>query len=1735
MAAMAYGSRIRTIHEGGQSQVPRSRHDQANRSSRVAEVREQLGRCVAFDLESNPNNNQIKSFAAIRRDVEQPLLFRKGKLSDGLASLDEFVREASFVLGHNIIFHDLEILRSHNPRLGILKKPPIDTLWLNPLAFPRNPYHSLVKHYKDARLQSAQASDPEHDAELVFEVFRNQIKALQEMGRSNPDLLTALHWLATSNRNSAGFHATFRFLRKADRPTAQQARAAINRVLAGKACMNQCKRAVAGPPRDAWALAYALSWIMVAGENSTMPPWVRHQFPRAGELVNELRNNSCQDPACEWCQSWANPVTLLDKWFGFDAFRPKPPAEDGRSLQQVLVETAMSGSSLLGILPTGTGKSLCYQLPALSLYQRTGALTVVISPLVALMADQVKSLERHQISSCVTVNGLLSLPERHDALDRVRLGDASILLISPEQLRSRSVRSILEQREIGYWVVDEAHCVSRWGHDFRPDYRYIARFIKNYSDGKRPAPLVCLTATAKPSVIDDICAYFEKELEIEIVRHDGGAHRENLSFEVMETDKKGKFDDVVSILQDRLPQEGRSGAIVYCATRKATERVAEVLTEKGFAAGYYHAGLKPEAKIETQQQFTDGDLRVIAATNAFGMGIDKPDIRVVVHADIPGSLENYVQEAGRGGRDGEPASCILLYSTDDVEKQFSLSARSRLDKDEIAAVLKALRRLRERMKNEGDVIATPGEIVREDVDGDFGRDRTTEDTRVKVAVSWLEDAVLLRRDENVVHVFPSSLRIRTFEEAQERIQKAKISDYSRAMLLRLVRSLLNSPPDRGISTDDLCGETRLNLSELRNALSLLEALGIASNDTAITIYVHLRVEDSSNKRLQNIAGLEDDLLDLLQELAPDLARNEASVLNLRIASQRLHDRGHRTVRPDIVEKLIRGIARDGRNDSEGKGSLRVRRIDRERLSIRLQREWDSLVKISELRRKAAAIILDSLTATAPSGSRGKDIQVATTLGALISALRNDTELAARSQTEWSALLDHALLWLHEQGVVTLGAGLTIFRPAITVRLRPGHSQYTAKDFTPLSIHYEGQTLQTHIMAAYAEAGIADMRHARKLMADYFTLDQQPFVEAWLPDSAAQLRRQTTPESWQEIVESLGNRRQADIVADERERTNVLVLAGPGSGKTRVLVHRIAFLIRVRRQNPQSILALVYNRHAATEIRQRLFALIGDDARGVTVSTCHGMAMRLVGACFARQSGDVSNDDFDEILRRAVTLFEADDLAKGEAEALRDTLIEGFRWILVDEYQDIGPLEYKLISAIAGRSLEDEGSRLSLFAVGDDDQNIYSFRGTSVRYIRQFEKDYRARPVFLTENYRSSANIIAAANMLIDPASHRMKTDNEIVINENRQEEPPGGELERLDQAGRGRVQILRVSKDDKMQAAQAIAELQRISALVPEWSWKNAAVIARNWRYLDPVRSYCEAHDIPIQIGSDDHPNIWRLVETQALVDWIRSETDTSVRAADIAEWLNDQPTGPWWTLLREGLDDLALEIGNHAIPKYEAIEWFAEWSRDARERQTGLLLLSAHKAKGLEFDDVVILDGGWDEGFHREDRDEDRRLYYVAMTRARRSLAMISMSDRHPFLDQMEGPAVLRRTPDGSKLDLESCRNIHLTLGPADVDLDYVGRTFDGERRLRATDEVVAGDEVSLETRNGQMLIVDRNGRPIGRVAQKFKPPPNAVLTAGRIHAVTTRFRKDSREEYSDRIRREKWRVVLPELIYKL
>lgn len=1688
-------------------------------------------RCIVIDLEVARETEQINRFAAIQGDeLEKPFIHKGGHLSKALCGLDDFASSSEFLLGHNVIAFDIPHLKAAAPGLQLLDLPVIDTLRLSPLAFPRYPYHRLVKHYKDGGLLRFNANDPELDARICLELFEDEEKAFHQLKEKNPGLLTAFHWLTSSGPDEVGFDRFFSMLRNAAIPSDDEGRAAVADSLASSACTNQGNKVLKQQSSTRWPMAYALAWLSVAGGNSVMPPWVRHEFPEAPRIVRRLRDTRCEDPACAWCQEHHNPKRVLKHWFGFSEFRSVPVCDDGRPMQEAIVNAAMGGGHVLGILPTGTGKSVCYQVPALSRYQNTGALTIVISPLVALMEDQVRGLRDRGVNSCLALNGLLSMPERANVLERIRLGDCSILLVSPEQLRNRGFRRSVEQREIGAWVLDEAHCLSKWGQDFRTDYRYVGRYIQE-SAGKEPLPpVLCLTATAKPDVIRDITDYFRKAMGVYLEVFNGGANRDNLDFVVAETTPEHKLADIHQLLKTQLPEDGSGGAIVYCATRSQTENIARFLLSMGWTSAHYHAGLTPEVKKNTQGEFISGRIRVIAATNAFGMGIDKPDVRVVIHAEIPGSLENYVQEAGRAGRDQLPARCILLYSEKDIEQQFGLSAKSQLPLHEIQAILRVLRRMAGKRRPPDkpvEVNATPGEILSEDNENEIERDRCTEDTRVRTAVAWLEEPRLVSREENVYQVFPSSLRVPSLKEADSRLEKFPMP--YRGQLQSILKLLISADPNDGVTTDDLMGASRLSSSGVARAMHDLERCGILSNDSILTALVHSGVENASRKRLENTINLESTFIRLLQEVAPDLQKSSSSVLYLRRVSQRLKEEGYEQALPGRLYRLLEGIEWDGRSDDHGIGSIRLRKIDAESVYVLLQRDWEPLQRTAELRRACANVLLGHMLTCLSPESRGNDLLVTTTFGNLYAAVESDLSIMAQAK-DIPRLVERALLWLHEQEIVRLGKGMVVFRPAMKILVAPGSRPFARSDYGELKDHYDEQVVQIHVMAEYARQGLGEARNASRFASDYFNLGREEFISRWFPKDKQVLARKTSNESWLSIVGGLNSNQHA-IVTDEHEKTNVLVLAGPGSGKTRVLVHRIAFLVRVKRENPRGILALAYNRHAAIEIRRRLRELIHDDANGVTVMTCHALAMRLTGTSFAECMAQES--DFARVLVDAIRLLKGEGMLPDEADEQRERLLSGFRWILVDEYQDIGPEQYELISALAGRTLSDPERRLSLFAVGDDDQNLYSFAGASVKYIRQFHEDYRANLYFLTENYRSTENIIRTANVLIEGAKDRMKAGHPIEIDATRKKEPAGGIWEVSDPLARGKVQILNVGSADTDQAEQVMSEMLRLSQLDSEWNWSRTAIIARQWKSLEPVYAYCVAHNIPAQLADREPPQFWRLRETQDLVDWLSERGSSPLESDEVDAFLERQKGGAWWDLLGEAIECYRLECGEGPLPAIHLREWLAEWGREIRKRQRGVLLLTAHRVKGLEFDHVAVLDGNWLDRDRDDDRDSARRPYYVAMTRARKTLTLARLPQSNgPVNKLLEEPSVCIRSAPPTVMPPHELGRQHVTLTPADVDIGFAGRFSSRKPIHQKLKRLQPGDTLQL-TRVDERWVLKHHEVIVGRLSQKVSPPGGLQCVETRVYAVLVRFRSDSDPAYADSVACDRWEIVIPELVF--
>ncbi len=338
------------------------------------------------------------------------------------------------------------------------------------------------------------------------------------------------------------------------------------------------------------------------------------------------------------------PEHLLER-FGLESFRPG---------QREAVQAALEGRDSLVVMPTGGGKSLCYQLPALA----GEALVVVVSPLIALMADQLGRLHQAGVDAAMLASGMA---EGHNAqaLRSISSGEARLVLAAPERFASRAFRETLATREVGLFVVDEAHCVAEWGHDFRPDYLRLHDAIEALG---RPA-VMATTATATPRVAEEIAARLGLRDWLAVR---SGFDRPNLTFDVVALEGKGAVARKRATLLYALAREESRPAIVYCGTRKDTNEVTALLREHGLDAVSYHAGMSPDARRASQEAFMSGGAEVVVATNAFGMGVDKADVRTVVHWAVPTSLEAYYQEAGRGGRDGRPGRALLLASRMDL-------------------------------------------------------------------------------------------------------------------------------------------------------------------------------------------------------------------------------------------------------------------------------------------------------------------------------------------------------------------------------------------------------------------------------------------------------------------------------------------------------------------------------------------------------------------------------------------------------------------------------------------------------------------------------------------------------------------------------------------------------------------------------------------------------------------------------------------------------------------------------------------------------------------------------------------------------------------------------------------------------------------------------------------------------------------------------------------------------------
>ncbi len=1464
---------------------------------------------VFFDAEIGVDDNKIHDIGAVRSDGS---LLHTASVSDFCA----FAAYADFLCGHNAAHHDMKYLAPLVDER--VPKKIIDTLYLSPLLFPKRPYHRLLK---DDKLQVDELNNPVNDSQKAQTLFFDEVNAFWQLPNEKKKIFCGLLY------NSEEFQGFFDYV--GFKPYMCDIAQMIRAEYRGKVCANaDIEILVKYYPRE---LAYALALIGCGDSCSVTPPWLLYNFPKIENVIKFLCNTPCK-AGCDYCKKALDIHTGLKKIFGFDSFR----TYNGEPLQELATIAAVEGKSLLAVFPTGGGKSITFQLPALMAGKATHGLTVVISPLQSLMKDQVDNLAEKGIEEAVTVNGILNPIERADALERVASGKASILYISPEQLRSKTIERLLMSRNIVRFVIDEAHCFSAWGQDFRVDYLYIGDFIrklqKEKKTEKKPIPVSCFTATAKQKVITDICDYFKKKLGLDLEIFASSATRENLHYTVLhkETDDE-KYNALRSLIAKK-----NCPTIVYVSRTKRTFDLAKKLTSDGFRALPFNGKMESGEKIANQEAFMNNEVSVIVATSAFGMGVDKSDVGLVVHYDISDSLENYVQEAGRAGRDPSlQADCYVLFNDNDLDKHFILLNQTKLSISEIQQVWKAIKDL---TKSRPNVCCSALEIARQaGWDDSAGSEM---ETRVKTAVSALETAGYIVRGRNVPKVYATSIRARDMNEASYRIRRSELfSEEQKSTALRIIKSLISSRSiaaagnaDAESRVDYLADILGLEKEAVIESISLMRQEGLLEDYSDMSAYIY--DSDSQHKSelvLERFSKLERFILSKLTDASAAFGFKE---LNEEAQDQGIKTSNIKNIRTILHYLTIKNyITKEENRDSFSVNIVPA--LDHKRLMDKFER-----------RIEICRFILGELYAKAVPGQENDNEKkpVEFSLVGLFKAYQAVPMMDASDIPAALCDIEDALLYLSKIGALKLEGGFLVLYNGMEIRriVRDNRIKYKVEDYRLLDEFYKQKIRQIHIVGEYANLMVRDYNAALQFVQDYFNMDFKKFISIYFKgERAKEIERNITPDKYNQLFGELSEK-QAEIISDADSKY-IAVVAGPGSGKTRVLVHKLASLLLLEDVKHEQLLMLTFSRAAATEFKKRLVGLIGNAANFVEIKTFHSYCFDLLG--------------------KIGTLEASDNVVKDAAEMIRNGEVEQGKItksvLVIDEAQDMDEHEFELVRALMAIN-ED----MRVIAVGDDDQNIYEFRGSSSEHLRALIEHYGAAKYEMTENYRSKANIAALANAFAGSITDRMKsepikavtdTDGIVTITHHtcaNMEEAVVNNFLATYQSGKSC--ILTGTNDEALRILGLLLKQGKRAKLIQ-------SLDGFKLNNLLEIRVFLSAIDRELHspVISDE---IWRNAERELLSDFQNSACIGNVKRliqdfeathsikyrSDLEEFLNDSK-----------FDDFYNE-----------------------QDQETVCVSTIHKSKGREFDNVYMMLKNLSGKTNAE-----RRALYVGMTRAKNNL----------------------------------------------------------------------------------------------------------------------------------------------------
>lgn len=1599
---------------------------------------------IAFiDTEIEPQSGKLLDIGSVKDNGN---FFHKASVAEFIL----FLNGTQFICGHNILNHDIKYVGKALNDAGINPANIIDTLFLSPLLFPTKPYHALLK---DDKLQSECTNNPLNDSIKAKELFHDEIAAFRRIDEA----LKQIFYMLLHDRKE--FQAFFRFIAWAAAGAGPEY--LIRTRFKNEICENAdlAKIVSEHPIELAYCLSLIDSFINHAKIRSITPPWVLKNYPEVERIMFRLRSKPCIR-GCDYCNNALDVHKGLKRLFGFDSFR----TYGGEPLQEKAAKAAVDNKSLLAVFPTGGGKSITFQVPALISGESTNGLTVVISPLQSLMKDQIDNLEKAGIIDAVTINGLLDPIERAKSFERVEDGSASLLYISPETLRSKTIERLILGRKLVRFVIDEAHCFSSWGQDFRVDYLYIGDFIKGIQEKKNLVdgiPVSCFTATAKQKVIADIRDYFKEKLSIDLELFTSNAMRTNLHYKVFE---KGNEEEKYQKVRD-LIEEKNCPTIIYVSRTRRAYLLAERLTKDGFSAKPYHGKMDRQEKAANQNAFIEGKVPIMVATSAFGMGVDKKDIGMVIHYEISDSLENYIQEAGRAGRDEKmDADCFVLFNEEDLGKHFILLNQTKLSVKEIQQIWKTIKEI---TKFRSMVSNSALEIARK-----AGWDDTVVEieTRVITAIAALEEAGYLKRGQNMTRIFANSILSRNAQEAIDKINASEMfEEKQKEKGIRIIKKLFSSKSRK--HANDESAESRIDYisdhlgivkEEVINIVNLLREEQILADTKDLTAFI--RKSENRNRSLcmvEAFGKIESFLLTVLEE--------QEKTFHIKDLNEKAEAAGCGDVDPNKLKTIFNfwviknWISRQNLEYSKNHFAavcLHPRRLLKEKL---------------EKRQVLAKFIVEYLYEKVNVPVSDKDLRREEVLVEFsVHELKTAYE-AGLSLFKLVVSIDDiedALFYLSRIEAIKIEGGFLVIYNRLTIERveQDNKKKYTKDDYGKLSQFYESKVQQIHIVGEYARKMINDYRDALQFVEDYFHLNYTSFLLKYFPGSRADdLRLKMTPAKFRHLFGDLSPTQLKSI--NDNESRYIVVSAGPGSGKTKVLVHKLASLLLMEDVKHEQLLMLTFSRVAATEFKKRLLALIGNAANFIEIKTFHSYCFDLLG-----KVGSLGKSD--EILKKTI-----DKIRNKGVEASRITKIV----LVIDEAQDMDEDEFNLIRVLIGQNEE-----MRVIAVGDDDQNIFEFRGASSKYLEQFIQTNKAIKHELVENYRSKNNLVEFTNQFVKQIRHRLK--NTPII---------------AKQTDNGRIKLVRY------QSGNLITPLVK-DILSTGLSGTTCVLTKTNEEALQITGLLLKNNMQAKLIQTNDGFNLSNLLEVRYFLSRLNLADDIFI--------INDEV---WENAKREFIlkfrNSTKIEICNNIIKDFETtnpkrkyksdLEVFIRESRledFITENGETIFVSTIHKAKGKEFDNVFLMLQNYNPA-----TDEAKRQLYVAMTRAKKNLIVHLNSN---FLDHISVENMEHLEDNGMYLPPNEVA-INLTF--KDVWLDFF------INRSHLVSQLISGDTLFL---NGNECL-NSKGQSVLKYSQQFVKQIDSMkkmqyeLKAAKVNFVLYWLREGAESEV---------KIILPELYFE-